>query len=92
MPVPKLCEFDSAKTVAHDYQLIDTQEKFEAFLTELKKQKLFAVDTETTSLDAMRAELVGISFSWQEHKAYYLAIKSALGAKHLDANMVQQKL
>ena len=92
VPAPKLGELDSAKTVAHDYQLIDTQEKFEAFLTELKKQKLFAVDTETTSLDAMRAELVGISFSWQEHKAYYLAIKSALGAKHLDANMVQQKL
>ncbi|MCX5634993.1 MAG: DNA polymerase I, partial [Planctomycetota bacterium] len=92
VPTPKLGEFYSAKTVAHDYQLIDTQEKFEAFLTELKKQKLFAVDTETTSLDAMRAELVGISFSWQPHKAYYLAVKSALGAKHLDANMVQQKL
>jgi DNA polymerase-1 len=92
MPAPKLGELDSAKTVAHDYQLIDTQEKFEAFLTELKKQKLFAVDTETTSLDAMCAELVGISFSWQEHKAYYLAVKSALGAKHLDANVVQQKL
>ncbi len=92
VPAPKLGELDSAKTVAHDYQLIDTQEKFEAFLTELKKQKLFAVDTETTSLDAMRAELVGISFSWQEHKAYYLAVKSALGAKHLDANVVQKKL
>ncbi len=92
MPVPKLGELDSAKTVAHDYQLIDTQEKFEAFLAELKKQKLFAVDTETTSLDAMRAELVGISFSWQPHKAYYLAVKSALGAKHLDANIVQKKL
>ncbi|MHC4889776.1 MAG: 5'-3' exonuclease, partial [Planctomycetota bacterium] len=37
-----------------NYQLIDTQKKFDAFLTKLKKQKLFALDTETTSLKAMR--------------------------------------
>ncbi len=92
VPAPKIGEFDSAKTVSHDYKLIDTQEKFDTFLAELKKQKLFAVDTETTSLDAMRAELVGISFSWQERKAYYLAVKAPLGTKHLDVNMVQKKL
>jgi DNA polymerase-1 len=55
----------SAKTVSHDYQLIDTKQNFDKFFDQLKKQKLFAIDTETTSLDAMRAELVGISFSWQ---------------------------
>ena len=52
----------SMKTVEHEYQLIDTEEKFDIFVSELKEQKLFALDTETTSLDAMRADLVGISF------------------------------
>jgi DNA polymerase-1 len=82
----------STKTVPHDYQLIDTQEKFERFLSELKKQKLFAIDTETTSIFAMRAELVGISFCWQPHKGFYLAVKAPLGSNHLDIEQVRLKL
>lgn len=82
----------SSKTVSHDYQLIDTQESLDSFVSKLTKQKLFAVDTETTSIDAMRADLVGISFSWQQHKAYYLPVKAPLGQKHLDANMLRRKL
>jgi len=82
----------STKTVSHDYQLINTQKKFDSFLTKLKKQKLFAIDTETTSLDAMRADLVGISFSWQVHKAFYLPIKAPMGTKHLDPAAVRKKL
>jgi len=82
----------SAKTVEHDYQLIDTPEKFDTFFADLKKQKLFALDTETTSIDAMRAELVGISFSWQPHKGFYLPIKATLGSNHLDIKMVRHRL
>ena len=43
----------SVKTLPHDYQLIDTQKKFDALLSSLEKQKLFAIDTETTSLKSM---------------------------------------
>ncbi|MHC4149127.1 MAG: DNA polymerase I, partial [Planctomycetota bacterium] len=82
----------SVNTISHDYQLIDTKKKFDRFLTDLKKQKLFAVDTETTSLDAMRADLVGMSFSWQQHKAFYLVIGAPLGAKHLDISTIRPKL
>ncbi|MCP4611544.1 MAG: DNA polymerase I [Planctomycetes bacterium] len=82
----------SMKTVEHEYQLIDTEEKFATFLDELKEQKLFALDTETTSIDAMRADLVGFSFSWQANKAFYLPVKAPLGSKHLDIKMVRQKL
>ena len=82
----------SVKTVKHDYQLIDTPEKFDTFFTELKKQKLFALDTETTSVFAMRADLVGISFSWQANKGFYLPLKAPLGSKHLDIKMVRHKL
>ncbi len=82
----------SAKTVAHGYQLIDAKEKFETFLVELKKQKLFAIDTETTSIEAMRADLVGISFCWKPHKAFYLAVRAPLGSEHLDIAMLREKL
>jgi len=85
-------EPNSIKTVAHEYQLVDSAESFNKFLSELKKQKLFAVDTETTAINPMRAELVGMSFSWQAHKAYYLPVKLSLGQKHLDINVVRKKL
>ena len=75
-----------------NYKLIDTQEKFEQFYQELEKQKLFAIDTETTSTDAMRAELVGMSFSWHPGQGFYLAVKAPLGAKHLQIEAARRKL
>jgi len=83
---------DSIKTIKHNYQLIDTPEKFDDFLKELKKQKLFAIDTETTAVDPMLADLVGLSFSWQAYKACYLPVKVPLGQKHLDINLLRNKL
>ena len=55
-----------------DYQLINTPEKFAAFLPELEKIKHFSLDTETTGLDPMQAKLVGISLSFAEKSAFYL--------------------
>jgi len=89
---PRFTRGSDSKTVGHDYRLIDTQEKFSRFLAELKKQKLFAIDTETTSIHAVRADLVGISFSWKEHAGYYLPVKAPLGTKHLDIALVQREL
>ena len=83
---------ETIKTVGHDYRLIDTQEQFDELVAGLKKQKLFAFDTETTSIDPCRAELVGISFCWQRHKAFYLPVRGPLGAKHLDRAEVRKKL
>ncbi|HLB75355.1 MAG TPA: DNA polymerase I, partial [Sedimentisphaerales bacterium] len=82
----------SAKNVPHDYQLIDTNEKFETFLAMLKNQKLFAVDTETTAILPMRADLVGMSFCWEAHKAYYLPIRAPLGANHLILDKIRPSL
>jgi DNA polymerase-1 len=67
-------------------------DKFEKFLAELRKQKLFAVDTETTSVDAMRADLVGMSFSWKPHQGFYLPVKVPLGSKHLNVNAVRREI
>jgi len=81
-----------AKTLRHDYRIIDTREKFDKFLTRLKERNLFAIDTETTSLDAMRAELVGIGFAWQPQEGFYLPVKAPIGSKHLDAATVRREL
>jgi len=82
----------SAATLAHSYTLIDTPEKFEGFLAELRTQTLISVDTETTSRNAMRAELVGLSFCWEPGRAFYLAVKGPLGARHLDVAAVRREL
>jgi DNA polymerase-1 len=82
----------SMKTPSHDYQLIDTQKKFDAFLAKLKKQKLFAIDTETTSVIPMRAALVGMNFSWQPNQGFYLPVKAPLGSKYLDIEKIRPKL
>ncbi|MDD2807231.1 MAG: DNA polymerase I [Patescibacteria group bacterium] len=58
-----------------DYQLIKNNADFKKFLAELKKQKIFVLDTETSSLDQFSAELLGISFCWQHGQAFYLPAK-----------------
>jgi len=79
-------------TIEKNYRLVDTEDAFERFLAELKKRRQFAVDTETTGLDAMRVDLVGISFAWRPYEAYYLPVKAPLGQKHLDLAAVRRKL
>lgn len=90
--LPPIGEPISAKTVTHDYTLIDTPESFSRFLVELKTQSRFAVDTETTSVNAMRADLVGLSFCWEPHRAFYLPVRGPLGATHLDLGLVRREL
>lgn len=58
---------------SNNYQLINQPSQLKKFLNQLKKQKKFCFDTETTSLNPFSAELLGISFCWQEGSAYYLA-------------------
>jgi len=57
-----------------NYILVDTEKKFKDFLVELKKQKEFTFDTETSDLDNFTAKLLGISVSWKSGLAYYLQI------------------
>jgi len=83
---------ETIKAVRHEYRLIDTQEQFDELIAELKKQKLFAFDTETTSIQPCRADLVGISFCWIPHKAFYLPVRGPLGAKYLDRAELRKKL
>jgi DNA polymerase-1 len=60
--------------VEHEYIYVDTAEKRQKLLERLEKSSCFAFDTETDSLDPLEAELVGISFAFQAHEAFYLPI------------------
>lgn len=71
--------FTSHKTlndVVHRYYLIDSEMKLDSLRAELSIQKQFSFDTETTSVHAMEAELVGMSFSWKSNEAYYVPVPS----------------
>lgn len=57
-----------------EYKLIETKDKRTTFLKELAKQKKVCFDTETTSVDANAAQLVGIAFSWKSGEGYYIPI------------------
>ncbi|OGY52584.1 MAG: DNA polymerase I, partial [Candidatus Buchananbacteria bacterium RIFCSPHIGHO2_02_FULL_45_11b] len=68
-----------AKEKGARYKLIKTGEDFKKFLKELKEQKLFAFDTETSGLDPFASELLGISFCWENGRAFYLPVPSRTG-------------
>ena len=66
--------FKTINDVDHTYYLIDNEQAYASLAAELSVQKEYCFDTETTGLDAISAELVGISFSWKEHESYYVPI------------------
>ena len=65
---------ENLKTVSHNYQFINSPMGRSLLLKKILSQKSVCFDTETTSLDSLQAELVGIAFSWDNHKGYYLSI------------------
>jgi DNA polymerase I len=64
--------FKTAATTSHEYILLDSNEKIELLVNEILQKKVFCFDTETTALEILDANLVGMSFSMEAHKAYYL--------------------
>lgn len=60
--------------IESEYETILTKEAFEAWVTKIKSAEYFAFDTETTSVEYMKAELVGVSFSVEVGKAAYVPI------------------
>jgi DNA polymerase I len=59
---------------AFNYQLINDEKSFQSFLKKIKGQKIISLDTETTSLDALSAKLLGISISWKKDEAYFISL------------------
>jgi DNA polymerase-1 len=70
------------------YTWIKNESEFRFSLDELKKQKEIALDTETTSLKPVEAELVGLSFSHRKGEAFYLPLGHKEEKDNLDLKMV----
>lgn len=66
--------FKTIHDVKHAYEIIDTPDKINMLVEKLSQQKSFCFDTETTGLDPLTAELVGISFSFKEYTGYYVPV------------------
>ena len=62
------------ENLSYDYQLVDNKEKMAVLAEKLLAQKFFSLDTETTGIDPIMAELVGMSFSFAENQAFYVPV------------------
>ena len=71
---PKNAKFESIKTTQHEYKLVENEEELRQLCDFFITKKSVSIDTETTSTDAISAELVGLSFSVEEKKAFYVAV------------------
>ena len=69
----------------HSYHLTDTDEKIKELIDKLSQQSEICFDTETTSIDANNAELVGMSFCWQPGEAYYIPVYEGEKTKEIIA-------
>lgn len=68
--------YESLKTTPHEYKLVDNQEDINKLYDFLLTKEILSLDTETTSTHPVDAELVGLSFSVEENKAFYIPIPS----------------
>ena len=71
---PKNAKFESIKTTQHEYKLVENEEELRQICDFFITKGSVSIDTETTSTDAISAELVGLSFSVEEKKAFYVPI------------------
>ena len=66
--------FETLKTVAHEYKLVENEEDLKKLYDYFLTKPFLVLDTETTSTNAIDAELVGLSFSVKEHEAFYVPV------------------
>jgi len=72
-PEETISAFNTIDTVEHRYVLVNNLEGIRELVKTLSGLEEFCFDTETTGLDPIEAELVGIAFSWQSHQGVYVA-------------------
>ncbi|MGL5317810.1 MAG: DNA polymerase I [Bacteroidales bacterium] len=71
---PKETNLEALETTKIAYKLLDSEDLISDFARSLEKSKKFCFDTETTNIDPILAELVGISISTEENKAVYIPV------------------
>ncbi len=71
--------FKTIESVEHEYELINDLGGVKVLAKKLSGLNAFCFDTETTGLDPLKAELVGIAFSWEANKAFYVSFEDDPG-------------
>jgi DNA polymerase I len=77
VPEPPAPVHPETSTLEHEYETIKSWEAFDSWLTRLQQATLIAFDIQTTSLDYMHAEIVGVSFALEAGTAAYVPLAHA---------------
>ena len=64
--------YGNIHTIRHNYKIIESDAEIDSLVRELKKLEEYCFDTETTNINPLEAELVGIAFSYKSNEAYYV--------------------
>ena len=80
--VEEQIHYKTIADVEHNYILIDSDEEAQQLITLLAQQKEFCFDSETTNIDSHIADVVGLSFSFEAHKAWYVNIPDGDAGKY----------
>jgi DNA polymerase I len=75
-----------------DYQVVDTPEALDVLVGQLAQQSQISFDTETTDIDATRAEIVGYALAWQPGQAFYIPVRGPEGDRVLDPTATAEAL
>jgi DNA polymerase-1 len=92
LPIDESRAVDVSVGPARTWGIVDTHEKLSAFVESIRQQPRFCVDLETTSVDPMRAEIVGWAFSWLAGTGYYIPVRGPVGSQLLDPVEVIERL
>ena len=71
---PKFASYQTVETTQTDYQLIDNEDDMRKICSLFNTKQILSLDTETTDINPINAELVGLSFSVEEKQAFYVPI------------------
>ena len=66
--------FETLKTIPHEYKLVEKEDEIKQLCDYFLTKEILSLDTETTSLSPIDAELVGLSFSVKENEAFYVPV------------------
>jgi len=74
------------------YKIIDSSKKIDSLIKTIKNINVLSIDLETTDIDAIKAEIVGISMCFKSNEGYYIPIQCPKGNNKLDLEIVLDKL
>lgn len=86
-PQAEVQTFDSVATIAHDYKTVQTDAEIDDLIGILSASSEICFDTETTSVDIFRANLVGLSFAVKAHEAFYVPLPQ----NHAEAQKILER-